>query len=160
MARGNFMNVFMKTAIDIAMKNLHSGNGGPFGAVVVKEREIVGLGVNEVTSKMDPTAHAEIQAIRQACIKLNDFSLAGAEIYTSCEPCPMCLGAIFWSRIDKIYFGATKEDAALISFDDHNFYEELKKPMGDRSIPMEKIMRNDCIKLFDAWSKKNDRVHY
>jgi guanine deaminase len=150
----------MQIAIEQAAIGMEKNYGGPFGAVIVKGDEIIGTGSNHVTSDLDPTAHAEICAIRQACLKLKDFSLQGCEIYTSCEPCPMCLGAIYWARLDRIYFGATRFDAAKINFDDRRFYEELEKAADQRDVPMMQVMRDDCIKVFDAWTAKTNKVLY
>lgn len=153
-------NKFMQISIELALEGIEKKGHGPFGAVVVKDKEIVGYGTNQVTVTPDPTAHAEICAIRDACRRLKDFSLKGCEIYTSCEPCPMCLGAIYWARINKIYYGASRVDAALANFDDHNFYEELSKPIDLRAIPMQQMMRTDCVKIFDAWEALAEKVLY
>lgn len=151
---------FMRLAIEIATDGVKKKGTGPFGAVIVKGGELVGIGTNNVTRGLDPTAHAEICAIRDACLRLRTFSLSGLEIYTSCEPCPMCMGAIYWARLDKVYYGATRADAAKINFDDHHFYEEIKKHPKDRKIPMNQIMREECIKIFDAWTSLDEKVHY
>lgn len=150
---------FMQTAIEIALKGINQGHG-PFGAVIVQKDQIVGMGTNQVTKNLDPTAHAEVSAIRNACHKLNTFSLAGCTLYTSCEPCPMCLGAIFWARLDTVYYGATRADAARANFDDHYFYEELKKPLPKRAIPMNQLMRLDALTIFSAWEALGDKVPY
>lgn len=150
---------FMQVSIELALEGLEKGHG-PFGAVVVKGNDLVGFGTNRVTSTSDPTAHAEICAIRHACTNLKTFSLTGLDIYTSCEPCPMCLGAIYWARIDKIYYGATRSDAARVKFDDHRFYEELSKPPELRAIPMVQLNRDDCIKVFDAWERNGQKIPY
>ena len=134
--------------------------GGPFGAVIVKDGEVIAEGFNNVTSSNDPTAHAEITAIRNACKKLNTFDLSGCELYTSCEPCPMCLAAIYWARIEKIYYANTKEDAADINFDDDFIYQEFAKPKNTRSIPVEQLGRDEAIKVFKKWSEKIDKVEY
>ena len=151
---------FMQLAIDLALEGIAKKQSGPFGAVIVKHGEIIGVGTNRVTSTKDPTAHAEVCAIRNACLKLNNFSLSGCEIYTSCEPCPMCLGAIFWARLDKIYFGATRADAAKAQFDDRLFYEELKKDPEQRAIPMVQIMHQESLKTFVAWEKLASKTPY
>lgn len=153
-------NEFMKRAIELSKDNVVSLNGGPFGAVVVKDNVIVGEGWNKVTANNDPTAHAEVEAIRQACKKLNTFSLEDCEIYTSCEPCPMCLSAIYWARIEKIYFANTKTDAAGIKFDDDFIYQEIPKPLDKRKIPMEAMMRDEALKVFQIWSSKIDKISY
>lgn len=151
---------FMQVSMELALEGMKKKGHGPFGAVVVKGSEIIGFGTNQVTSTLDPTAHAEICAIRDASIRLKDFSLKGCEIYTSCEPCPMCLGAIYWARLDKIYYGATRVDAAKVNFDDHHFYEELKKIPSERIIPMVQMMRTECMKLFDAWETLGEKISY
>lgn len=151
---------FMKAAIEAARQGMDKNLGGPFGAVIVRNDEIISSGSNHVTSELDPTAHAEIVAIRAACHKLKDFSLRGCEIYTSCEPCPMCLGAIYWARLDKIYFAATRSDAATINFDDHFFYEEIKKDLPNREVPMIQLMHNESVQVFRAWAAKTNKIHY
>lgn len=151
---------FMRAAIAESKRGMDENEGGPFGAVIVKNGKIIGRGNNKVTSTNDPTAHAEVTAIRAACNALENFDLSGAEIYTSCEPCPMCLAAIFWARIDKIYYANTKKDAAAINFDDDFFYQEIDKPLDKRSIPMTQIMREDAIKVFQAWTDKTDKIAY
>ena len=153
-------NAFMHEAIRQAVENVRSGRGGPFGALVVKEGRVVAAGTNCVTSANDPTAHAEVVAIREACRVLGTFQLSGCEIYTSCEPCPMCLGAIYWARPDRVYFAATAADAAEAGFDDSFIYEELKVPQPDRKIPFEAIMREEGLEPFREWRKKEDRVRY
>ena len=150
----------MHRAIELSNEKMESNEGGPFGAVVVKDGEIIAEGWNCVTSSNDPTAHAEVQAIRKACEKLNDFSLAGCTIYTSCEPCPMCLAAIYWSRLDKIYFANTRQDAADIKFDDEFLYSEISKDIDDRKIPMEQLGRDEALEVFKAWDKKTDKTEY
>ena len=151
---------FMREAIKASMKGMNSNAGGPFGAVIVKDGKIIAKGWNKVTSTNDPTAHAEITTIRKACKKLGTFSLKGCELYTSCEPCPMCLAAIYWAGIDKIYYGNTKEDAADIDFADDFIYKEFVLPKKKRSIPMEQIDREEAIKSFEAWRKKQDKIAY
>ncbi|MEX0944131.1 MAG: nucleoside deaminase [Balneolaceae bacterium] len=151
---------FMQEAIELARKNIHSGTGGPFGCVIVKDDKIVGEGVNRVTSDHDPTAHAEVVAIRNACANLNHFQLTGCEVYTTCEPCPMCLGAIYWARPDRVYFAANRKDAARSGFDDAFIYDEIKKPSNERSIEMSSIERESAITLFEEWKQKEDRIDY
>jgi tRNA(Arg) A34 adenosine deaminase TadA len=136
------------------------GDGGPFGCVIVKNGEIIGEGNNQVTSTNDPTAHAEVVAIRNACNYLQSFQLEGCEIYTSCEPCPMCLGAIYWARPDKIYFANTREDAKNINFDDSFIYDEISVEMHQRKIPMIPLGRNTAIKIFEEWYQKTDKEVY
>ena len=151
---------FMRMAIDLATGNVLSGAGGPFGAVIVKDGQVIATGVNNVTSSNDPTAHAEVTAIRNAAAALGNFELAGCTIYSSCEPCPMCLGAIYWSRIAALYFGSTAQDAAEAGFDDSFFYDELRKPVADRSIPATNLMREDAAESFDAWRGSTARIEY
>jgi guanine deaminase len=151
---------FMQMAIDLSLQNIQSGKGGPFGAVIVKNGAIVATGCNRVTSTNDPTAHAEIVAIREACRVLQTFQLKGCELYTSCEPCPMCLGAIYWARVDRIYYGSTKTDAAQIGFDDLFIYEELELPMSDRHLPTIPLMREEALAAFRAWDSQVDQVEY
>ena len=152
-------NEFMKRAIELSIENV-SKNGGPFGCVIVKDGKIVSEGSNKVTSSNDPTAHGEIVAIREACRKLNNFSLSGTELYSSCEPCPMCLSAIYWARIDKIYYANTRKDAQKIDFDDSLIYSEFQKNINKRKIPMIQTMRNEALKAFELWDKKTDMVKY
>jgi guanine deaminase len=135
-------------------------NGGPFGAIVVKNGEIVGRGYNQVTAINDPTAHAEVMAIRDACHNLQTFQLDGCVLYTSCEPCPMCLGAIYWARPDKLYYGCTKYDAAAIAFDDAFIYEELKVPLSERKIPMLPLSREEALVAFQLWEKNTKKISY
>lgn len=149
----------IRRAIQISIDNITKG-GGPFGAVIVKDGIIVGEGANQVTLGNDPTAHAEIVAIRQACKNLNNFSLEGCEIYTSCEPCPMCLSAIYWARISKIYFGNNKSDAAKINFDDNFIYQEIAKDPSERTIPMLELAREEAQKAFEIWQQKTDKTPY
>ena len=152
-------NKFMLRAIELSIKSAN-GTGGPFGCVVVKDNIIVAEGSNKVTFSNDPTAHAEIVAIRDACKKLNTFKLSGCEIYTSCEPCPMCLSAIYWSHIDRIYYANTRDDAKKINFDDSMIYSEFSKKIEDRKIPIKQILREEALKAFDIWDKKTDKVEY
>jgi guanine deaminase len=153
-------NAFMQEAIQRAVENVRSGRGGPFGAIVAKDGRVIATGTNLVTSVNDPTAHAEVTAIREACRALGAFQLTGCEIYTSCEPCPMCLGAIYWARPDRVYFAATASDAAEAGFDDSFIYEELKRLHGDRRIPFEPMMREAGLEPFREWIQKRDRVRY
>jgi tRNA(Arg) A34 adenosine deaminase TadA len=152
--------ILMQRAIDLATENVISGAGGPFGAVVVREGQIIATGVNRVTANKDPTAHAEVQAIRAACAALGTFQLTGCEIYTSCEPCPMCLAAIYWSRCAAIYFGSTAEDAAHAGFDDAFLYAEIQKPLSSRSIPTAQLLRDHALTCFDAWRAHEAKIDY
>ena len=150
---------FMREAIKLSEENIAKG-GGPFGAVIVKDGKIVASGANSVTLNNDPTAHAEVMAIRAAGVKLETFDLSGCEIYTSCEPCPMCLSAIYWAHIDKIYYGNTKADAKAIHFDDSFIYDELSLPPAQRKIPAIMLLRDESLKAFRLWDKKNDKIPY
>ena len=150
----------MLRAIELARKGMENGAGGPFGAVVVKAGEIVGEGSNLVTSTNDPTAHAEVTAIRNACQNLNSFQLDDCIIYTSCEPCPMCLGAIYWARPAKMFFACNREDAANVGFDDQFIYEEIEKPITERKIESINFLREEGIKIFDNWANKPDKIEY
>ena len=152
-------NEFMKRAIELSIESVNNG-GGPFGSVIVKDNNIVGEGSNRVTSNNDPTAHGEIVAIRQACKKLNNFSLNGCELYSTCEPCPMCLSAIYWARINKIYYANTRDDAGKIDFDDSLIYSEFQKKINERKIPMIQMMREEALKAFELWNKKIDKIKY
>ena len=149
----------MLRAIELSMISLKK-NGGPFGCVIVKNNEIISEGFNEVTNKNDPTAHAEIVAIRNACNKLNTFNLKDTQMFTSCEPCPMCLSAIYWSHIDKIYYGNNRKDAAKIGFDDSYIYDELSLNLNKRKIPLEQINEKEAIKAFEKWEVKTDKTLY
>jgi len=151
---------FMEKAIEVALENVISNHGGPFGAIVVKDGKIIGTGRNEVTASNDPTAHAEVQAIREACQYLNEFQLIDCEIYTSCEPCPMCIGAIYWARPKAVYYACTKEDAAKIGFDDQFIYEQLSLPIDQRNITMKQITPNQYELPFKTWKKSIDKTHY
>jgi tRNA(Arg) A34 adenosine deaminase TadA len=153
-------NPFMARAIDLAVGNALSGRGGPFAAVVVRDGRILAEGTNEVTTTNDPTAHAEVVAIRRACQALGAFQLDGCEVYTSCEPCPMCLGAIYWARPDRVWFGCTAADAAAAGFDDSLIYDELVRLHGERRIPMVELMREEALRAFRVWLDKDDRVAY
>jgi len=150
----------MAMAIELACDNVRRGRGGPFAAVIVKDGAVVAAGTNQVALTNDPTAHAEIVAIREACRKLNSFQLSGCEIYTSCEPCPMCMGAIYWARPARLYYAATHSDAAAIGFDDALIYSQLQLPPGQRLIPMEQMMRDAALSAFNAWEAKPDKVRY
>ncbi len=152
------MNKWMQIAYDEAYKGINCNDGGPFGAVIVKDGKIIAKAHNEVLKSNDPTAHAEINAIRKASKELNDFDLHGATLYTTCKPCPMCLGAIFWSRIDKVYFGATEDDAAKAGFDDKRFYKMLESKNQD--LILKQIDKKESAKLFDIWLEKDDRELY
>ena len=149
----------MLRAIELSMISLKE-DGGPFGCVIVKNNEIISEGFNEVTNKNDPTAHAEIVAIRNACNKLNTFNLKGTQMFTSCEPCPMCLSAIYWSHVDKIYYGNNRKDAAKIGFDDRYIYDELSLNLNKRKIPLEQINEKEAIKAFEQWEAKTDKTVY
>ena len=152
-------NEFMREAIRLSIDNI-SNHGGPFGAVIVKNGEIIARGMNRVTSTTDPTAHAEIVAIREASKKLNNFNLSGCTIYTSCEPCPMCLSAIYWAHIDRIYFGNTKTDAKNIGFDDSFIYDEIKLPVKQRTIETTQLLRDEAIEGFKKWEQFDDKIEY
>ena len=155
----NKSNNFMLRAIELSMISVKT-NGGPFGCVIVKNNQIIAEGSNEVTKTNDPTAHAEIVTIRKACNELKNFHLKGTEMYTSCEPCPMCLSAIYWSHIDKIYFGNTRIEAAKIGFDDNFIYDELLMDLAKRKIPSQQINQNEAIKSFQEWELKTDKIEY
>ena len=150
---------FMAKAIELSINSANT-IGGPFGSVIVKDNKIIAEGSNKVTSSNDPTAHGEVVAIREACKKLKTFDLSGCEIYTSCEPCPMWLSAIYWSRLDKIYYANTREDAKTIDFDDSFNYLEIPKKIGDRKIKMTQMLRDDALKAFEIWDKKLDKIKY
>jgi guanine deaminase len=153
-------NPFMERAIQLSIEGVQSGRGGPFGAVIVRDGKIIAEGSNEVTSTNDPTAHAEVLAIRRACEKLGAFELKDCELYTSCEPCPMCLGAIYWARLSRIYFASTAEDAAKAGFDDSFIYGELKQPLLGRRIPTIQMMREEALAGFRAWADRPDKIPY
>ena len=152
-------NEFMKRAIELSIESVNKG-GGPFGCVIVKDEKIIAEGSNKVTLSKDPTAHGEIVAIRNACKKLNNFNLKGTELYSTCEPCPMCLSAIYWARMDKIYYANSRQDAQKIDFDDSLIYSEFKKNINERKIPMIQMMRNEALEAFELWDKKLDKVKY
>ena len=151
---------FMRRAIELAQNGIEENAGGPFGAVVVKNGEIIGEGWNQVTSTNDPTAHAEVTAIRQACETLGSFQLEDCTIYTSCEPCPMCLGAIYWARPKKMFYACTREDAAKIGFDDQFIYDEIAGEINDRKIQAVNFMREEALEVFNNWEEKADKVEY
>ena len=150
---------FMQIAIDLSIESVKNG-GGPFGAVIVKDGKIIAQSSNSVTKDNDPTAHAEVNAIRKASQKLGTFDLSGCEIYSSCEPCPMCLGAIYWAKIDKLYFANTKDDAKNIGFDDSFIYEEIDKPFYARKVKTTQMMRDKAIEAFKLWEQKEDKIEY
>ncbi|MDP2040825.1 MAG: nucleoside deaminase [Algoriphagus sp.] len=151
---------FMLQAIDLAKKGMLAGNGGPFGCIIVKDGKIVGQGSNMVLKTKDPTAHAEVVAIRDACKNLDNFQLDGCEVYTSCEPCPMCLGAIFWARPSKVFYACTKNDAAEAGFDDDFIYQEIEVKPADRKIPMNSLLREESLEAFELWKEKGDKTLY
>lgn len=150
----------MLSAIQLAREGMKRNEGGPFGAIVVKNGQIIGRGNNQVTSSNDPTAHAEIVAIREACRHLNSFQLDDCELFTSCEPCPMCLGAIYWARPSQVFYACTRHDASQAGFDDSFIYEEIQADIHDRKIPMTQLRREDALRLFEEWKAKEDRVSY
>ena len=153
-------NPFMAEAIRLSVESVTEHNGGPFGCVVVKDGKIIARGFNQVTQHNDPTAHAEIVAIRKACKNLNSFQLSDCEIYTSCEPCPMCLGAIYWARPKKVYYANTRKDAAAIGFDDDFIYVELKANLAERRLPFEQLMQEEAQQAFRLWAQKEDKKEY
>ncbi len=150
----------MREAIKLSIQNVKSGHGGPFGAVIVKNGKIIATGVNSVTTSNDPTAHAEVMAIRNACATLGTFQLEDCVIYTSCEPCPMCLGAIYWARPSQVFYANTKADAAFIDFDDQFIYEELELSIPDRKLPTEQLMRDEALEAFKLWKLSTQKVQY
>ena len=151
---------FMRRAIELSREVMDRGGGGPFGAVIVKDGRIIAEGSNRVTSSYDPTAHAEIVAIRIACAALGSFNLQGCEVYTSCEPCPMCLSAIYWAHIDRIYYGNNRQDAARIGFDDDFLYREIALPLEARSVPLVRLLPEEARAAFDAWDANPDKIRY
>ena len=151
---------FMEKAVELSLENMRAGKGGPFGAIIVRQGKIVGTGANHVTSDNDPTAHAEVVAIRDACKNLGTFQLDDCEIYTSCEPCPMCLAAIYWARPKAIYYANTRKDAADIGFDDDFLYEELKKNLEERSLPIHQLDKSNALKVFGERKRKTDKIEY
>lgn len=151
---------FMREAIRLSILNVEAGKGGPFGAIVVKDGRIIARGTNLVTATQDPTAHAEIIAIRNACKELESFQLEGCELYTSCEPCPMCLGAIYWARPSRVYFASSQGDAAAVGFDDTYIYQQLALPPADRLLPQEQLLREEALEAFAHWEKKENKTPY
>tara|TARA_Y100000746_G_scaffold128031_1_gene109594 strand:+ start:145 stop:609 length:465 start_codon:yes stop_codon:yes gene_type:complete len=152
-------NKFMQRAIELSIESINSG-GGPFGSVIVKDEKIISEGMNRVTVDNDPTSHGEIVAIRNACKKLNTFNLSNCSLYSSCEPCPMCMSAIYWSRIGKVYYANTRDDAKKINFDDSLIYSEISKKNEDRKIPIKQMLRDEALKAFELWDKKIDKIEY
>jgi guanine deaminase len=152
--------IFLQQAIQLALDNVDSGEGGPYGAVIVKDKRVIAASSNKVTSTIDPTAHAEVMAIRAACKYLNDFRLTGCVLYTSCEPCPMCLGAIYWARLDKVYYGCSRFDAAAANFDDSFIYGEINLLPQQRRIAMHQIDLPNALEPFDSWNEKSDKIAY
>lgn len=150
----------MQTAIKLAQQSIDEKNGGPFGAIVFRDGKLIGKGINQVTSLNDPTAHAEVNAIRDACQNLQTFDLSGSEIYTTCEPCPMCLGAIYWAKIDKIYYAANREDAAKAGFIDEYIYKEFSLPRERRNLASFQVLKDEALKIFDNWNKKENKIPY
>lgn len=151
---------YLRGAIDLAIEKMSANEGGPFGALIVRDGQIVGRGWNRVTSTNDPTAHAEIVAIRDACARLQTFSLAGCRVYASCEPCPMCLAALYWARVESVWFAAGSEDAARIGFDDSHVYVELRRPVHERKLPVQQALRDEALHAFRLWEAKPDRIEY
>ncbi|UOQ51084.1 nucleoside deaminase [Hymenobacter cellulosivorans] len=151
---------FMREAIRLSIEKMQAGFGGPFGAVVVKDGRIIAHGFNQVTSTNDPTCHAEVDAIRKACRELGTFQLDDCDLYTSCEPCPMCLGAIYWARPRRVFYGNTKQDAAAIGFDDQFIYDEIEKPLAERQVPMTQLLRDEALAGFRAWEAKEGKTEY
>ena len=151
---------FMKAAIDLSREKMAGGDGGPFGAIIVKDGKVVGRGWNRTVAENDPTAHAEIVAIRDACRALGTYELTGCELYSSCEPCPMCMTAAMWARLDKVYFGAGRADAKDAGFDDEYFYDEIEKPPGERDLPAEQLLRDYAVRALEEWKLLPDKVIY
>ncbi|MBX7201550.1 MAG: nucleoside deaminase [Bacteroidia bacterium] len=151
---------WMREAISLSQEGMKQGQGGPFGAIVVKDNKIIGKGFNRVLGSNDPTAHAEVEAIRDACKNLGSFQLEGCVIYTSCEPCPMCMGAIYWARPAAVYYANNRQDAADIGFDDDFIYQELAMPLNMRKLPIKELLREEALQAFRAWTKKDDRTSY
>lgn len=160
MSQRNEKEIFMKEAIRLSIENVEHGRGGPFGAVIVKDGQIIARGANSVTRTNDPTAHAEVVAIRAACQELETFQLDGCEIYTSCEPCPMCLAAIYWARPKAVFYANTKEDAAMINFDDKFIYEEIALPVSERKLFTENLMREEALEAFEKWTESIQKITY
>ncbi len=151
---------FMRRAIALALENVSSAQGGPFAALVVRDGQVLGEGANQVTATKDPTAHAEIVAIRAACSALGDFQLSGCDLYTTCEPCPMCLGAIYWARPARVFYAAVASDAAAAGFDDAFIYEELQRALGARRLPMEQLLREEALAIFSLWNRQENKIPY
>lgn len=151
---------FLSQAIELSREHMQKGDGGPFGALIVRDGQVVGAGWNQVTSSNDPSAHAEIVAIRRACENLGTFTLKGAVIYTSCEPCPMCLGAVYWARLEKIYYANSRDDAARIQFDDEFLYREISRSISERAIPMQQLLHDEALAVFTEWAAKPDKIPY
>jgi guanine deaminase len=151
---------FMRRAIALAIENIRSAQGGPFGALVVKDGRILAEGANRVTVSNDPTAHAEVVAIREACRVLGDFQLPGCDLYTTCEPCPMCLGAIYWARPERVFYACLASDAAAAGFDDAFIYEELRRSLGARDLPMEQLLREESLSVFSLWNRQENKTPY
>ena len=156
----NLSETFMREAIRLSLVNMRDQGGGPFGAVIVRAGKIVARGWNQVTGTNDPTAHAEVVAIRKACKKLKTFKLEGCELYTSCEPCPMCLAAIYWAHLDRVYYANTQTDAARIDFNDQFIYREFARPIARRKLPMAPLLRSEALKVFAEWKNKADKIKY
>jgi tRNA(Arg) A34 adenosine deaminase TadA len=152
--------IFMQQAIDLATQNVTSGNGGPFGCVIVLDGKVIATGINRVTADNDPTAHAEVTAIRNACKHLNSFQLTGCEVYTSCEPCPMCMAALYWARCKAVFYGNTAADAASVGFDDDYLYHELAQPHADRKLPICRLLGKEAFVSFAAWRDSTSRIDY
>lgn len=150
----------MHHALDLAVDNVRNGQGGPFAAVVAREGAMIATGTNRVTTEHDPTAHAEVMAIRKACTMLDDYRLDGCTLVTTCEPCPMCMGAVYWARLDRVVYAATRAEAAEAGFDDHHIYEEIEKPPADRQLSMERCAENDARRPFEAWAQYDEREEY
>jgi len=157
---GGLEEAFMRRAIALSRRGMEVAAGGPFGAVVVRDGRVLGEGWNQVTSTNDPTAHAEVVAIRRACAAVGAFELRGATVYTSCEPCPMCLAALYWARVDAVVYGNAREAAARIGFDDEWLYREVPKPLAERSLPMRRLLAAEALEVFEAWAAKPDKVPY
>ncbi len=151
---------FMREAIRLSIEKMQAGFGGPFGAVVVKDGQIIARGFNQVTATRDPTCHAEVDAIRKACQALGTFRLDGCDLYSSCEPCPMCLGAIYWARPARVFYGNTKADAAAVGFDDQFIYDEIEKPLAERRLPMHQLLRDEALAGFRAWEQHGSKTPY
>lgn len=160
MTAARIVDHFMERAIQLSLENVRASLGGPFAALVVRESKVLATGTNQVTTSQDPTAHAEIVAIREACQAIGKFELRGCELYTTCEPCPMCMGAIYWARLDKVYYANTREDAARIGFDDSLIYDQLVLPLASRQIPMIQVMHGEALEAFHQWQTSPDKTQY